>query len=176
MGSPAVSYEISFHRKRIPQNNSLALWRPRFLLTISFGSFSNSITFVCETSTGWTGFVNETFKISPTNDIHNFEDVVSNWNLNRPHYNMKNIIRPSVCDKISRFPSVWNHLRRLSHLSVVSSFSYIVRRNVAVTYASTLCLCNVRGCLAHLHCPTVNISNVDASTERKEPAFFPVVL
>lgn len=52
MGCSAVSYEISIRRKRMPQNNSLKLWRPRFLETISCGSFSNSITFVCETSAG----------------------------------------------------------------------------------------------------------------------------
>jgi len=61
MGCSAVSYEISIHQKRMPQNNSLKLWRPRFLETISFGSFSNSITFVCETRAGWTGLFNETF-------------------------------------------------------------------------------------------------------------------
>jgi hypothetical protein len=97
MGSPAVSYEISIHRKRMPQNNSPTLWRPRFLQTNFLWQFFN-ITFVCETNVGWTGFVNETFYISytsPTNDIRNFEDSVSNWNLNRLHYNMKNI-RPSV--------------------------------------------------------------------------------
>jgi len=87
---------------------------------------------------------------------------------------MKNSIRPSVCDKISRFPSVWNHLRHLFHLSMVSSFSYIVQRSLAVTYASTLCLCNERECLAHLHYPRVNIYNLDASTE-KTTSFFTVV-
>jgi len=58
---------------------------------------------------------------------------------------MKNIIRPSVYDKISRFPSVWNHLRHLFHLFMVSSFLYTVQGSLAVTYASILCLCNERG-------------------------------
>ena len=73
---------------------------------------------------------------------------------------MKNIIRLSVCEKISRFRSVWNHLRRLLHLSLVSSFSYVVQGSLAATYASTLCLCNDGGCFAYLHYPRVNISNL----------------
>ena len=85
---------------------------------------------------------------------------------------MKNIIRPSVCDNISRFSSVWNHLRRLFHLSMVSSFSYVMQGSLAITYASTLCLCNDGGCFAYMNYPRVNISNLDANTENKRTSFF----
>jgi hypothetical protein len=151
MGSPAVSYEISIHRKRMPQNNSPTLWRPRFLQTISFGSFSN-ITFVCETNVGWTGFVNETFKISPTNDIRNFEDSVSNWNLNRLHYNMKNIC-PSVvrflvfllCGTISDVCStyLWS-----LHFNASCRGAWLLHMRVHYVYVTredTLLICTIRG-------------------------------
>lgn len=81
---------------------------------------------------------------------------------------MKSIIRPSVSDKISRFPSVWNHLLRPFLPSMVSSFLYIVQRILAVTRASTPGLCNESEYPAHLHQPRRNISNLDASTEKDQ--------
>jgi hypothetical protein len=54
--------KIPNERKRMSQNNCLALWRPRFLQTISVGGTSISISFVFNRSgAGWTDFVNEAF-------------------------------------------------------------------------------------------------------------------
>jgi hypothetical protein len=92
-GLHSRSNTVFIQRKRIPRNNSLTLWRPRFLQMISVADISNTNAFVFEASVEPAvlgGFIQRTF----VNKSYKWHSELGrrNWNLNHPHFNIRNII------------------------------------------------------------------------------------